>query len=332
MRLYLLLLLCCFLPVLPSCSRKEAGEGSEKPAIAVIPKGMTHQFWKSVHAGAMKAAAELDVEIIWKGPFKEDDRESQIKVVEDLVTRGVAGIVLAPLDNAALRVPVLNAARSGIPVAIIDSHLQGEDYISYIATDNFAAGKKAARRLAELLAGKGKIVMLRCMEGSASTMEREEGFLEEMKAFPGIEIASSNQYGGATTESAYQASENLLAPFTDAGGVLTLNGIFCPNESTTFGMLRALQDGGHAGKVFYVGFDSSDKLIQALAQGEIHGLVIQDPFQMGYLGVQSIMQFLHGQEVVKKVDTGSVVATRENMENPDVARLLKPDLKQWLNE
>jgi ribose transport system substrate-binding protein len=174
--------------------------------------------------------------------------------------------------------------------------------------------------------------MLRCMEGSASTMEREEGFLEEMKTFPGIEIASSNQYGGATTESAYQASENLLAPFTNADGVLTLNGIFCPNESTTFGMLRALQDGGHAGKVFYVGFDSSDKLIQALAQGEIHGLVIQDPFQMGYLGVKSVMQFLHGQEVVKKVDTGSVVATRENMDNPDVARLLKPDLKQWLNE
>ncbi len=332
MRLFLILQVCLLGLALPSCSKQDSPEASAKLTVAVIPKGTTHQFWKSIHAGALKAAEELDVEIIWKGPLKEDDRESQIKVVEDFVTRGVSGMVLAPLDDAALRVPVLNATRSGIPVAIIDSNLKGEEYISFIATDNYAAGGKAAGRLAELVAGKGKIIMLRCMEGSASTMEREEGFLAEMKKFPGIEIASSNQYGGATTESAYQASENLLAPFKNSEGILELDGIFSSNESTTFGMLRALQDGGHAGKVFFVGFDSSDKLIQALAQGEIHGLVIQDPFQMGYLGVKSIVQHIQGLEVKKKVDTGSVVATQDNRNDPEVARLLKPDLSQWLQE
>ncbi len=319
------------------CKQKEE-ESTDTYRIAVIPKGTTHVFWKSIHAGAVKAAEELkaagvNVEIIWKGPLKEDDRESQIRVVEDFVTRGVTGIVLAPLDDAALRMPVKDAVDNGIPVVIIDSGLKSDDYTSFIATDNYIGGRKGGERLAEILGGKGKVIMLRYQEGSASTMNREQGFLDVLKEkYPDIEVVSANQYGGATTESAYQASENLLAPLRMADGGLTIDGIFCPNESTTFAMLRALEDSDLAGKVKYVGFDSSDRLVQGLRKSQIHGLVLQDPINMGYLGVKTVVAHLQGQKVEKQIDTGSAVATPENMDDPKMKNLLEPDFKKWLNE
>lgn len=318
------------------CKQKEKSEN--KYRIAVIPKGTTHVFWKSIHAGALKAEQELkqagiDVEVIWKGPLKEDDRESQIRVVEDFVTLGVSGIVLAPLDDAALRVPVKNAVDYGIPVVIIDSGLNSDDYTSFVATDNYVGGRKGGERLAEILGGKGKVIMLRYQEGSASTMNREKGFLDVLKEkYPDIEVVSANQYGGATTESAYIASENLLAPLRTPDGGLTIDGIFCPNESTAFAMLRALEDSGLAGKVKYVGFDSSDRLVLALRKGYINGLVLQDPINMGYLGVKTIVAHLQGEKVQKRIDTGSAVATPENMDDPKMKNLLEPDFKKWLNE
>ena len=302
----------------------DAGSGLLK--IAVIPKGTTHEFWKAIHAGAEKAARELDVDIIWKGPLKEDNREAQIAVVEDFITRGVDGIVLAPLDDMALRLPVTSAVRNGIPVVIIDSGLNCEDYTSFVATDNYLGGKLAGEHLAKLLGGKGNAVMLRYQEGSASTEKREQGFLDAMKAFPDIELVSSNQHAGATTESSYTASENLLAPLKDGEGGLTIQGIFCPNESSTFGMLRALQDNGYAGKVTFVGFDSSPKLVEALEKGHIHGLVLQNPTRMGYLGVKTMVRHIKGTTVERRIDTGVMLITPENMNEPDYAELLAPDL------
>ena len=319
------------------CKQKEEAD-TTKWQIAVIPKGTTHVFWKSIHAGAVKAQEELkaagvDVEVIWKGPLKEDDRESQIRVVEDFVTRGVTGIVLAPLDDAALRMPVKDAVNNGIPVVIIDSGLKSDDYVSFVATDNYIGGRKGGERLAEILGGKGKVIMLRYQEGSASTMNREQGFLDVLKEkYPDIEVVSASQYGGATTESAYIASENLLAPLRTPEGGLTIDGIFCPNESTAFAMLRALEDGGFAGKVKYVGFDSSDRLVMGLRNGSIHGLVLQDPINMGYLGVKTLVAHLQGQTLEKRIDTGSAVATPENMDEPKMKNLLEPDFKKWLDE
>lgn len=335
-KLFLLLLCGVALMCLNSCRRQPPPEDSGKMTIAVIPKGTTHVFWKSIHAGAVKAQQELQelgVEVIWKGPLKEDDRESQIRVMEDFVTRGVSGIVLAPLDDAALRMPVRDAVDRGIPVVIIDSGLKSEDYISFVSTDNYIGGRKGGERLAEILGGKGKVIMLRYQEGSASTMNREQGFLDVLKEkYLQIEIVSSNQYGGATTESAYKASENLLAPLRTPDGGLTIDGIFCPNESTAFAMLRALQDSGLAGRVKYVGFDSSERLVQGLQKGEIHGLVLQDPINMGYLGVKTMVRHLQGEKVEKRIDTGSRVATPENMNDPDIRNLLEPDFKKWLRE
>jgi ribose transport system substrate-binding protein len=311
--------LLCLLTTIVSAADK-------KPVIAVIPKGTTHEFWKSIHAGALKAAREADVEILWKGPLKEDDREEQIKVVEDMITRGVKGIVLAPLDDAALRTPVRNATRTGIPVVIIDSDLKSKDHLSFVATDNRQGGYLGGQHLATLLGGKGRVVMLRYAEGSASTANREQGFLDAMKEQAGIEVVSANQYGGATTESAYKASENLLAPLKDKNGKLTIDGIFACNESTTFGMLRALQDGGHAGKVKFVGFDASAKLVEALKNDQINALVIQNPVRMGYLGVKTMVEYLNGKKVEPRVDTGVAVVTKANMNEPSAKEVLEPDL------
>jgi len=293
---------------------------SGKARIAVIPKGTTHEFWKAIHLGAVQAAEEFGVEVIWKGPQKEDDRAQQITVVEDFISRGVDGIVLAPLDEIALCRPVRDAVREKIPVVIIDSGLQGSDYVSYVATDNYKGGVIAARRMIELLKGEGRIFLIRYQVGSASTTQREQGFVDTMREEgPGISFLVQDQYAGATTESAYQLAENLLSRFPD------VDGIFCPNESSTFGTLRALQEMNLAGKVILVGFDSSPKLVQALRDGHIFGLVLQNPVKMGYLGVKQMVLHLRGQPIDPVIDTGVYLATRENMDEPDIRALLLPD-------
>jgi ribose transport system substrate-binding protein len=318
---------------LSACNRQEAPVSQKKPTIAVIPKGANQVYWKSVHAGAVKAAEELGVQVLWKGPIKEDDRESQIKVVEDFVIRGVDGIVLAPLDDVALRPAVNEAARQKIPVVIIDSSLASDNYVSFVATDNYVGGQKGGRYLGKLLEGKGKVVVFRFLEGSASTEQRCQGFLDTLKQeFPDLQVVSSNQRSGSTAEIAYQNSENLLAQFKRPGAGLGIDGIFCPNEFTTFAMLRTLQDSGLAGKVKFVGFDSSDMLVAAMKKGELHGLVLQDPITMGYLGVKTMAAHLKGEQVQKRIDTGSTIATPLNMNEPAVNILLNPDYRKWLKE
>ncbi|MBN1670418.1 MAG: substrate-binding domain-containing protein [Kiritimatiellae bacterium] len=311
------------------CGRARKPESGEI-TIAVIPKGTTHEFWKSIHAGAVKAERELGVRIIWKGPMKEDDREAQVAEVENFISRGVSGIVLAPTDAVSLAAPVESAVRNGIPVVIIDSGLKSEDYVSFVATDNYEGGRLAGEHLATLLGGQGNVAMLRYQEGSASTMNRERGFMDAIATHPGLKVISANQYGGATRETAYRASENLMAPHKTAGGDLTIQGLFCPNESTTFGMLRALQEAKLAGKVKFVGFDSSDKLVEALERGELDALTLQNPLKMGYLGVKTMVAHLKGEPVQKRVDTGVQIVTRENMNDPRVHEILVPDLDAWL--
>jgi ribose transport system substrate-binding protein len=301
-------------------------------SIAVIPKGTSHVFWQSIHAGAVKAAREVGAEVIWRGPLREDDRDSQVSEVEGFVSRGVSGIVLAPLDDSALVGPVTSATRNKIPVVIIDSGLKGGEYVSFVATDNGKGGRLGGEHLAKVLGGKGKVVLLRYAEGSASTNEREDGFLEAMKASPGIQVVSSNQYGGADVESAYKKSETLLSNYKKADGSLSIDGIFTPNESTTIAMLRVLQDNNWAGKVKFVGFDASDTLVKGLAAGNLDGLVLQDPVNMGYLGVKTMAAHLRGEKVEARVDTGVRLITREHMNDPDAKELLHPDLSRWLKK
>jgi ribose transport system substrate-binding protein len=330
-RLLLPALVVSALVVLTACGGEKSAPATSNPAssgmtIAVIPKGTTHTFWQSIRAGAERAGKETGATIIWRGPLREDDRDAQVSEVEGFVSRGVSGIVLAPLDEAALTQPVAEAKQKNIPVLIFDSGLKGNDYISFVATDNLKGGRMGGERIIQSLGGKGKVILLRYAEGHDSTGKREQGFLDAIKAAPGIELISSNQYGGADVEGAYKKAEALLTSYKKPDGSLGVDGIFTPNESVSFAMLRVLQDNGWAGKVKFVGFDASPNLITGLRNGAIDGLVVQDPVQMGYTAVKTMVAHLKGQPIEKWIDTGVHVATKDNMDTPEIKPLLEPDL------
>jgi ribose transport system substrate-binding protein len=324
-RLCVLFALCLLL----ACS-KHPGSGNSY-TIAVIPQGSTHEYWKSIHAGATKASQELGaqgtkVNIIWKGPLREDDREQQTQVVEGFISQRVSGIVLAPFDSHALVRPVEEAAAAGIPTIVVDSALDTSAIVSFIATDNKKGGALAADQMGKLLNGKGKVLLLRYQEGVASTRAREDGFVEKLKSsYPGIELISSNQYAGPTRETAKQASENLLTRYASQ-----IQGVFTPNESSTAGMLLALQDINKAGQVAFIGFDVSDTFVTAMRNKQLQGIVVQNPFRMGELGVRTMVDHLQGKPVEKRIDTGVMLVTPDNLDNAEAQQLLHPPLSKYL--
>jgi len=301
-------------------------------ALAVIPQGSTHEYWKSIHAGAQKAAQDLaaqgtSVNIIWKGPLREDDREQQTQVVEGFVSQKVNGIVLAPFDSHALVRPVEEAATAGIPTVIVDSALDTPKIISFVATDNFQGGALAADEMGKLLHGQGKVLLLRYQEGVASTHAREEGFVSKLKStYPRIELISSNQFAGPTRETARQASENLLTRYA-----AEIQGVFTPNESSTAGMLLALQDMNKAGHVVFIGFDVSEAFLAAIRNRQLQGIVVQNPFRMGELGVKTMIDHLEGRQVPPRIDTGVMLVTPDNLDTPEAQQLLHPPLNKYLN-
>jgi ribose transport system substrate-binding protein len=319
-------LLCAGLAA--ACARTSSPGRSLR--VAVIPQGSTHEYWKSIHAGAIKAARDeaqsgRPVEVVWKGPLREDDREQQVQVVEGFLTQRIDGIVLAPFDKNALVRPVEEATRSGIPVVVIDSALESRDPVSFVASDNRHGGELAAEEMGRLLAGRGRVLVLRYQEGVASTEAREKGFVEKLRSsFPGIEIISSNQYAGATRDTAKSASENLLNRYGE------IDGIFTPNESSTAGMLLALEDLGRAGKIRLLGFDASDVFVAAMRSGELHGVVVQNPFRMGELGVKTLIDHLRGRKVEPRIDTGVALITPANLETDPSQLLLHPPLDRYL--
>ncbi|HTL55627.1 MAG TPA: substrate-binding domain-containing protein [Candidatus Limnocylindrales bacterium] len=326
-RLQHILVVCCSLTAF---GRLPAAEKAY--TVAVIPKGTTHEFWKSINAGAVKAQKELTsagtkVDIIWKGPLREDDRDQQIQVVENFMTRRVDAIVLAPLDSRALVRPVHNAVQAKVPVVIMDSDLKSDEYVSFVATDNYKGGVLAGEQMAKLLGDKGNVILLRYAVGSASTEAREAGFLDALKKHPGIKIISGDQHAGATRELAYQASQNLLNRFGRE-----VNGVFCPCEPPTIAMTKALRDLGLAGgKVKMIGFDAGSQSVIDMQNGDVQALVVQNPLLMGYLGVMTAVKHLRGEKVERRIDTGVMLVTPENMNEPAIKELLHPPLEKYLN-
>lgn len=304
----------------------EGGSDAPTPTIAVVPKGTSHEFWKAVHAGAVKAGRDHGVEIIWKGPAVEDDRSEQIKVVEQFTTRGVDGLVIAPLDDTALVRPLKEAADAGIDVAIIDSGVDWDGGVTFAATDNYQGGVLAAREMGRLLSGTGRVVVLRYVEGSASTTNREEGFVETIREdFPDIEIVTDNLYGGATLEGCVKAAENLLDRFQE------FDGAFAPCEPVTVAFMRTLGEAGRKDATRIVGFDASESLVSGLRAGRVDALVVQDPFGMGQSGVGAVVASWNGDAVPKRIDTGCGVITTENMDTPESKRLLSPPIAEYLD-
>jgi ribose transport system substrate-binding protein len=328
LRLWLVCWLCT-VHALAGCG----GGGQSTPGrfrIVVIPKGTTHAFWQAIRAGALKAAKERGVEVVWDGPAREDQRDEQQKIVERHTAEGVSAIVLAPCDRTALVHPVAAALERGIPVVIIDSGLEpapqvldSPKYLGYVATDNHKGGALAAGRMAELFQGKkARVLMLPYQAGSESTEQREKGFAERIAQEKNIEFVVVKEEAGPTVDSAQKAAERMLSNHPGADGV------FAPNESSATGVLEALRATGKAGKVRLVGFDGSSVLIDALKAGTADGLVLQDPFEMGYTAVMRAVDALEGRmpppgELVRH--TAVRVATRDNLADPAVRKMYAPE-------
>ena len=310
-------------PAAGSAVGSSASSSGEKTyRIAVIPKGTSHEFWSSVHAGAENAAKELgNVEVLWKGPILENDREGQINVVQDFINGQVDGICLAPLDSQSLIEPVETAIDASIPVLIFDSGLdEGPDIVSYVATDNWQGGALAARRLGELLEGQGDAILLRYTSGSESTHQREEGFLETLQSdYPDINILSSDQYTGITPEDSLDKATQVLSKYKDE-----VDGVFSVCEPNATGTLEAIEQLELTDRVAFIAFDPNAPLIDGLKKGHVDGIVLQDPVKMGYLAVKTMVEHLEGGQVDKRINTGESMATPENMTEPRMDELLHP--------
>jgi ribose transport system substrate-binding protein len=287
--------------------------------IAVIPKSTTHWFWKAVEGGAREGAKEVGAEMIWKGSLKENDPAQQIQIFEQFVAERVGGIVLAPIDDTALRGSVTATMQKGIPVVIMDSAFKGEplkDFVCTVSTNNHRAGEMAGEQLGKLLDGKGKVVLFRYKEVCSSTGQREAGFLEAIKKFPDIQVIVDDRYSGTTISEAHSTALNMLDKLREA------DGIFCSNEPSTLGMLLALKQNNLTGRKKFVGFDTSPGLVEGLKRGEIQALVAQNPKRMGREAVQALVAKMKGETVLAVIDSGASVVTKENLGIPEIQALL----------
>ena len=308
--------------VLLSLLATGACKRDSKKKIAVIPKGQAHLFWQSVHAGAVKAAREAEVEIVWNGPVTETDYSAQQRIVETFITQHVDAIVLAPIDKTAMVGVVDRASAAGIPVVIFDSGVDTPNFVSQVATDNYAAGKMGAERMGKILGGKGNVAMVAVQPGAASTMLREQGFEDAIKQnFPGIRIVDK-RFGMADFAKSLGVAENMLTAYPD------LDAFFASNESSTVGATQALK--GRKSKVKLVGFDWSPTLLEDLEKGAIDSLIAQDPFRMGYESVQAAVKKLAGGTPEKINNLAPLVVTAENLKDPAVQLQLHPDLDKYL--
>jgi ribose transport system substrate-binding protein len=295
-----------------------------KLRIAVVPKGQTHIFWQSVHAGAAKAGQELGVDILWNGPAAENDLTGQIGIVENFISQHVDGIALAPAHGEALVPIVEQAAAAKIPVSIFDSGIKTDKYISYVSTDNYKGGAMAAARMAEILPKGGKIAIIATAPGGVSTMEREAGFKETIaKNAPNLVVVAM-QYGMSDRSKSLAVAEDILTAHPDIAG------IFCSNESGSIGAVQGAKSHNLAGKVKIVGFDSSPTLIEDMQAGNIDSLVVQNPFLIGFTAVQTLVDHIHGKTPARRIDTGATLVTAANLKDPAVQELLNPPIQKYL--
>jgi len=295
---------------------------SSKRVIAVVPKATSHLFWLSVQAGALAAGEEYGVQIEWNGAAAETEYPRQIQIVDSFISRHVDGIALAPTERKALVGAVDRAAKAGIPVTIFDSGIDSENFMSFLATNNYEGGQMAGRALARLLNGNGKVGMVMHAPGSGSTMERERGFEDVVKAeFPGITFVAS-QFGQSDRSKAMAATENILTAHP------TLDGLFASSEPSSVGASLALKSRSLGGKVHLVAFDSSDGMVDDLKAGVISAMVVQDPFRMGHDAVKTIVDKLNGQTPPKRIDLSARVITKADLDKIEVQRLLSPNSKK----
>jgi len=303
-----------------------ACQTSKKRRIAVVPKGTSHVFWLTVRAGAEAAGQKYGVDVIWNGPPLETEYDRQMQIVDSMIAQHVDGLAVAAAERKALNRSLDRAAEIGIPVTVFDSGVDSTNYMTFLATDNYEAGRMGARELARLVGGKGSVAMLMHAPGSASTMDRERGFDDVMKTeFPKIQVVA-RQFGMSDRSKAMGAAENILTAHPG------LNGIFASSEPSSIGVALALKSRGLSGKVKFVSFDSSDTLIEDLKGGTIDAMVVQDPFKMGFEAVKTLVDKLNGASPPKRMDLPARVVHKAELDQPDVHELLYPDVKRFGRE
>jgi ribose transport system substrate-binding protein len=296
--------------------------GPKKKQIAVIPKATSHVFWISVQSGAMAAGKDLGVEVLWNGPSAETEYSRQIQILDSMVARHVDGIAIAAAERKALVQAVERATDAGIPVTVFDSGLDSEKFMTFLATNNVEGGQLAARELARLVGGEGKIALLMHVPGSQSTLDREKGFEETLaKEFPKLTIVA-RQFSQSDRAKGRAAAENFLAAHPD------LKGIFASAEPGSVGASLAIKSRNLQDKVMLVGFDSSESLIEDLKEGSVDALVVQDPFKMGYESVRSIVDKINGKQPPKRIDLSAQVVNKADLEKPEVKKLLMMEGKK----
>jgi ribose transport system substrate-binding protein len=308
---------------------KTTGDASQKPAVekqkltlAVIPKCTGGEFWETVELGARDAGKDLGVEIKWEGALAETDLAEQNKIIENMLNLGVDGMAIAPLNPRVMRKPVANVVAAGIPVVIFDSSVDGDAHVSYVATDNTAGGALAAKYLVEQLAdSKKRLFLLRYIQGTASTEQRSQGFLDTAKA-AGFDVLADPYSDDSTVAGSIKTTANTLEHFVKEGK-LELDGMFAANLTSTQGLLAALDDLRQSGvkvDVVVVGFDTSPKLLDELRAGKVNALVSQDPRRMGYLAVETLVKHLRGEQVAPRIDTGLELVTSDRLEKEPAIR------------
>lgn len=322
-----LLAACSKAPEQPAGATGDAGtapKSAETLKLGVIAKGTIHEYWLAVKAGAEAACAEEGVEMLWDGPSTETRHDEQRSILENMVSAGAKGIVIAPTSHEALVRPVESTVAGGVPVVVFDSNLDGDAYISFVATDNKAGGKLAGQAIIERTAGTPqRLLMLRYTEGSGSTRAREAGFEEAVAEHEGVTLVDS-QFTNGTTEGAIDVATNMLSRQVK-DNKLEIDGMFAANLPTTIGMMRALDrlaKQGVAVNVVAMGFDSSEELINGLKDNKIQGLIVQDPYGMGYTGVKTMLAHLRGDAVPKYIDTGVTLVTLPDLDKSEVRKLL----------
>jgi len=314
-----LFLLCSVLAFTLGCQR------APDKVIGVVPKGAGHVFWLTVKAGAEKAASESGYTIEWNAPTLEVDSSRQKDIIDSMITRRLAGIALAPVDRKALAGTVDRGTAAGIPMAVFDSDVDTLNRLTYVATDNRAGGRLAARRMGEILKGKGKVAVIGFMPGSASTMDREEGFRDEIvAAFPGIQIVVMT-YGMADRAKSMAVTENALTAHPD------LAGVFADNESSAAGALQAIK-GRQAKQVKFIAFDANEQFVTDLRAGWIDSLVLQDPYRMGYDSVKAITTKLSGGTPAPRADLPATLVTLANLDSPQIPPQILPAFQRQLTQ
>lgn len=306
--------------------RDESGGGGTQNksgplTIGVVPKTLGFSFWNTVKKGAQCAAkkAEGEVTIDWTGTTTETDVSGQIDILRNLLTRQVDGLVYAATDAKALVQVSKEALNQGTPVANIDSGTDPRPkQVPLYATDNVAAAVKAADLMAKNLgSGQHQIAIVQFQAGTQTNTERVNGFKKGLKKHPNLELVDIQSSDSDVTQARRVTSDILTAN-------PKLDGIFAANEPSVIGAVQAVKAAGKSGDITMIGWDAAEDEIEALKNGEISALVVQNPFKMGYLGVANMVDHIRNGTELESADTGVTLVTKENLQSEEVQKVLHP--------